>query len=363
MEMTPRPDLIFDLGMHVAQDTEFYLRKGFRVVAIEANPVLARAARSRLHGAVEEGRLVVLAVGIGGTRGLSTFFIDPVHSEWSSFEPGLGGRSGEGRKVAVPTVVLGDVLREFGCPHYLKIDIEGHDLLALRQLEESGCRPSFVSVENGQPPMLETLVRMGYAGFKFINQATVPKLRLPLRAREGRRIGHRFPSAPPGHSGRRRRGRGVPPRTSSAKSGRTGSGRAVTPPSTGGTTCTLGTVACPCRTTVSSISANGFANSEGAGIVRPRTLGERCPSGRHATWQRRPRPKRNEAWSSRAAGCGRSSAEVGQPRSCCTIPPGTPAGCRSTRSCPPVSRRSRSTCRGTGSPSVPSGRANRGTSR
>ncbi len=101
--------------------------------------------------------------------------------------------SGEGRKVAVPTVVLGDVLREFGCPHYLKIDIEGHDLLALRQLEESGCRPSFVSVENGEPPMLETLVRMGYAGFKFINQATVPKLRLPLRAREGRRIGHRFP--------------------------------------------------------------------------------------------------------------------------------------------------------------------------
>lgn len=193
MEMTPRPDLIFDLGMHVAQDTEFYLRKGFRVVAIEANPVLARAARSRLHGAVEEGRLVVLAVGIGGTRGLNTFFIDPVHSEWSSFEPGLGGRSGEGRKVAVPTVLLGDVLREFGCPHYLKIDIEGHDLLALRQLEESGCRPSFVSVENGEPPMLETLVRMGYAGFKFINQATVPKLRLPLRAREGQRIRHRFP--------------------------------------------------------------------------------------------------------------------------------------------------------------------------
>ncbi len=30
--------LIIDVGMHTGRDTEFYLKKGFEVIAIEANP-------------------------------------------------------------------------------------------------------------------------------------------------------------------------------------------------------------------------------------------------------------------------------------------------------------------------------------
>ena len=32
--------LIFDIGCHLGEDSEFYLRKGFKVVAVEANPEL-----------------------------------------------------------------------------------------------------------------------------------------------------------------------------------------------------------------------------------------------------------------------------------------------------------------------------------
>lgn len=193
VDVTSKADLIIDLGMHVAQDTEFYLRKGFRVVAVEANPELVRAAKARLQPYVTSGQLVVLNVGIAAHNGLSTFYIDPVYSEWSSFDQELGSRSGEGATVVVATASLADVLREFGCPHYLKVDIEGHDLLTLEQLEGTACRPTYVSVENGHPPMLEALVRMGYDAFKFINQATVPEMTLPRPAREGRDIAHAFP--------------------------------------------------------------------------------------------------------------------------------------------------------------------------
>jgi len=31
---------IFDVGLHKGEDTEYYLTRGFRVVAIEANPDL-----------------------------------------------------------------------------------------------------------------------------------------------------------------------------------------------------------------------------------------------------------------------------------------------------------------------------------
>lgn len=36
--------LIIDVGMHTGRDTEFYLKKGFNVVAIEANPELVKKA-------------------------------------------------------------------------------------------------------------------------------------------------------------------------------------------------------------------------------------------------------------------------------------------------------------------------------
>ena len=51
-------DLIYDLGLHTGQDTEFYLKKGFNVVAIEANPLLVTEAEARfaLEVASEIGR-------------------------------------------------------------------------------------------------------------------------------------------------------------------------------------------------------------------------------------------------------------------------------------------------------------------
>jgi hypothetical protein len=34
----PNKNLIYDVGLYKEQDTDFYLKKGFQVVAFEANP-------------------------------------------------------------------------------------------------------------------------------------------------------------------------------------------------------------------------------------------------------------------------------------------------------------------------------------
>ena len=39
-------NLIFDLGMHRGEDTELYLKKGFRVVAVDADAELCEQARA-----------------------------------------------------------------------------------------------------------------------------------------------------------------------------------------------------------------------------------------------------------------------------------------------------------------------------
>ena len=54
---TPRQnDLIYDIGMHKGEDSEFYLRKGFRVVAFEANPELIASCAQRRREFLDRGQ-------------------------------------------------------------------------------------------------------------------------------------------------------------------------------------------------------------------------------------------------------------------------------------------------------------------
>ena len=60
-------DLIYDVGMHKGEDTEFYLRKGFRVIAFEANPELVDLCRVRLKRFIEQGQLKIVEGAIVDT--------------------------------------------------------------------------------------------------------------------------------------------------------------------------------------------------------------------------------------------------------------------------------------------------------
>ena len=53
-------NLIYDLGSHNGQDSEFYLKKGFTVVAVEANPELCEHLKRRFGREIAEGRYVLI---------------------------------------------------------------------------------------------------------------------------------------------------------------------------------------------------------------------------------------------------------------------------------------------------------------
>ena len=63
--------LIFDIGMHHGLDTEFYLLKGFRVVAVEANPLLVRNAQERFANYLRSEQLVIVNLGIMNNPGIA----------------------------------------------------------------------------------------------------------------------------------------------------------------------------------------------------------------------------------------------------------------------------------------------------
>ena len=63
--------LIIGIGAHTGEDTRFYLRKGFRVVAVEAYPPHARHIRSQLADDIARGDLSLEEVGIGKSPGIA----------------------------------------------------------------------------------------------------------------------------------------------------------------------------------------------------------------------------------------------------------------------------------------------------
>ena len=170
-------DLIYDVGMNTGQDTGFYLKKGFRVVGIEADSLLVEECRTKFPEEASAGRLTLLNVGIGSKAGHFPFYVNKTHHEWSSLIESIGTRGGAFTTGSVDVVTLDTILQAHGLPYYLKIDIEGMDNAAVQAAGRLADRPQYISVETGPgPAWIDALHAISYRWFKLIDQTTIDQI-------------------------------------------------------------------------------------------------------------------------------------------------------------------------------------------
>lgn len=195
-------DLIIDVGFHTGRDSAYYLAKGFRVVAVEANPVLVAKARVEFSEDLAAGRLVLHEVAIADRTGFATFYVSDTHDDWGTASQAFAERNvkmgSTASTITVPTVTFDDILRDAGIPYYLKVDIEGSDDLCVEALRAFDDRPRYISVEAALTSMeearsqLDLLAELGYDQFKIVNQALNRGIRLIEPALEGIYVDARF---------------------------------------------------------------------------------------------------------------------------------------------------------------------------
>jgi FkbM family methyltransferase len=195
--------LVFDIGLHRGEDAEFYLAKGFRVVGVEASSDLAKEAADRLRAAVDDARLIIENVAVAEKSGPVTFYLS-ANSVWGTTNPEWAERyehQGYERTgtVTVEGVTFSDLIARHGVPYFLKVDIEGADMLCLRGLLEVPDRPKYVSIESEKirwsslVDEFNLLERLGYHQFKIVPQHKVDKQVQPSPPREGKYApGHTF---------------------------------------------------------------------------------------------------------------------------------------------------------------------------
>ncbi|WP_084650050.1 FkbM family methyltransferase [Stappia stellulata] len=197
------PNLIYDLGLHKGEDTEYYLKRGFRVVSVEADEDLVRRSQVEFREYIEDGRLVIIHGAISdAAEDWITFYKNPkvsvwgtVVKSWAERNSNLGADSVE---VTVRVVKLKRLFEDYGIPYYLKIDIEGMDLFALKTLLLCAERPKYVSIESEKVDFdklieeFKVLEELGFDSFFLVEQSGVSKQKIPENSTEGKMIKFEF---------------------------------------------------------------------------------------------------------------------------------------------------------------------------
>jgi FkbM family methyltransferase len=201
-------NLVFDLGAHRGEDTAYYLSRGFRVVAVECAPAQVSFLRSRFASELLDGRLTLIERAIAPRAGPLTFYQNNSKSVWGTAEKAWAERNihlgTDVDEITVEGILAEDLFHEFGIPYYLKVDIEGRDLLALRALEGFPVRPPYLSLEAEEHSMqalreeFAVLRKLGYDDFKLSAQHHVSKQRVPPGSLQGRPVIWSFESGSSG---------------------------------------------------------------------------------------------------------------------------------------------------------------------
>ena len=195
--------LVCDIGAHQGEDTEFYLRKGFAVVAVEAVPESCASMERTFDGFLQAGQLRILNIAVSTMAGPVDFYIGETVSVWGTAQPDRVQRNripggGKTRKIRVATRSLVDIIEEYGVPRYCRIDIEGNDLDALKSLIRSPEVPPFISIESETchwDRLMDeflTFRELGYSRYKIVDQTLVGLQACPRPSREGNDCDHIF---------------------------------------------------------------------------------------------------------------------------------------------------------------------------
>jgi FkbM family methyltransferase len=142
-------DLAFDIGSHVGDRIGSFRRLGVRVVALEPQPLCARAIRAIYAG---DNHVTLVEAACGAVPGKVTLRINSANPTVSTASPdfvraahGAGGWEDQvwDTEIEVPATTLDALIAKHGVPAFAKIDVEGFEDTVLAGLSRPVPKLSF----------------------------------------------------------------------------------------------------------------------------------------------------------------------------------------------------------------------------
>ena len=122
-------DLCFDVGANIGDYTDAPVSLGARVIAIEPQPACIDELRARFAGDLF---VTIVPVAVGEAERTAKLFLRE-HTNVASLIEGWGGYHNLDA-FDVPVKTLDQLIKRYGHPKYIKIDVEGFELPVIRGL-------------------------------------------------------------------------------------------------------------------------------------------------------------------------------------------------------------------------------------
>jgi FkbM family methyltransferase len=198
-------NLIYDVGLHKGEDSEYYLKKGFKVIAFEADPDLVNSCSRKFESEISNGSMIIIEGAIVdlNSKSLKDGFVSfhkntsksvwgTIDTEWDNRNKKLGAQS---ELIRVKAVNFLECLEKFGIPYYMKIDIEGLDHVCLEALKKFKEKPPFLSEKRSYLKLIKEiklLSSLGYNSFNVVQQQGISRQVPPTNSVQGEIVDHTF---------------------------------------------------------------------------------------------------------------------------------------------------------------------------
>jgi len=166
--------IIYDFGSNNGDDIPYYLLKSDLVIAVEANPVLCDQIKNRFKEQIANGNLIVenCVLNVEQSSDQIAFYIHKIHHVLSQLP--RPENTDQFDEVSLPSKNVIELIRKYGEPYYIKIDIEHYDQIILRELFIHNIVPPYISSEAHSIEVFASLVALGkYNSFKLVDGASV----------------------------------------------------------------------------------------------------------------------------------------------------------------------------------------------
>lgn len=172
--------LAYDIGCHNGDTTEELLKYYDKIICVDANPHMINEMINKYGG---NKSIEIIEGCITNSTEDVDFYISwaPI---WSSTIKEIAEREVQSKEIIkVKPININNLIDRYGCPDYLKCDIEGADIILLEQLLQKSYRPKYISCESEcignrkinfeqdeDLKILNTLQKLGYTKFVLQNQ-------------------------------------------------------------------------------------------------------------------------------------------------------------------------------------------------